>query len=169
MNCKSIRYGATGTVQTYEVPVTGNYSIEAVGAQQAAARSRSKGLFHLVQGDILRIVVGRGKQANALSTSIVAGHGGCSFVWKSAANLDRSDSIMLVATSRDNTGPADPDRINIPGLPNDDGYVQIVAIAATLPVTTAGRPAPEPSAGLAYSPPGTQAGSLPTGGQKSLA
>lgn len=169
MNCKSIRYGATGTVQIYEVPVTGDYSIEAVGAQQAAACSRSKGLFHLVQGDVLKIVVGRSQQTNARSASIGAGHGGCSFVWKCATNPDRSDSIMLVATSRGQIGPARPDRTSIPGLPNIDGYVQIAAVTTTPPFATTGRPAPEPPAGLAYSPPGTQVCTQSTGGQQSLA
>jgi hypothetical protein len=89
------RYGATGTIQSFEVPATGHYWIEAAGARSQKKRVCSKGRFYLTQGDILRIVVGKG---DGRSPSAEIGRNGCSFVWQRMGNLRGEQHVMLLST-----------------------------------------------------------------------
>jgi hypothetical protein len=81
-------FSATGTIQTYTVPASGTYVIEASGAQGGAGGgpggkgARVKGTFFLHHGDVLQIVVGRQGCAGATPHQPAGGGGGGSFVWK---------------------------------------------------------------------------------------
>lgn len=96
-------FSGTGTVQTYVVPVTGNYIIEAAGAEGGPAAGRGgkgariKGAFNLTQGEVLRIVVGRQGAPGSTSPKSTGGGGGGSFVWKSDVALPLPAKPMLVA------------------------------------------------------------------------
>jgi hypothetical protein len=147
MNCKSIRYGATGTIQTFEVPATGHYWIEAAGVRTQNKRTCSRGRFHLTQGDILRIVVGKA-DVPPLSSDI--GQSGCSFVWQRMNDLCGDQHVMLISTgiplSFDEVFEQMPFQADAEWRRPEDGYVTIVA--ATLP-PPAGSTEPFPGAGIA--------------------
>ena len=96
-------FSGTDTVQTYVVPVTGNYIIEAAGAEGGPASclggrgARIKGVFNLTQGEVLRIVVGRRGSPGSASPKSTGGGGGGSFVWKSDVALPLPAKPILVA------------------------------------------------------------------------
>ncbi len=159
MKFQSIRYDATGAVQTFEVPASGHYWVEAASALARGGRFLSKGLFYLLQNDILRIVVGRGAQTGSLAPVRGAGQGGCSFVWQRGGDLGCAHNIMLVATGGSALS-GDFARHHGTGPSGHDGYVLITAAAA--------RPRRDDCdhdrrAGLACSPPGTHSARPPSG------
>ncbi len=96
-------FSATGEIQTYFVPATGGYLIEACGAQ-AASPDRSgakgdliKGMFYLNRGDILRIVVGCQQPSASLRRRMTCGGEGGSVIWRGAGELPLPAKLLLAA------------------------------------------------------------------------
>lgn len=79
-----------GTIQSYVVPASGRYVIEAAGAQGGAGGgpggkgARVKGTFNLTEGDVLQMVVGHQGTSGSTPHQPAGGGGGGSFVWKGA-------------------------------------------------------------------------------------
>jgi hypothetical protein len=90
MNEPLVVFTATGGIQSYVVPATGAYIIEASGAQGGAGGgpggkgARLKGTFYLNAGDILQIVVGMQGEAGSTPHQPAGGGGGGTFVWLGA-------------------------------------------------------------------------------------
>lgn len=90
----------TQGIQEWVVPVTGNYSIAAYGAQggnSGGAGASITGTFSLTQGDVLKIVVGQKGVDGTVSgvTYIGGGGGGGSYVMKSP--YMNAASILVIA------------------------------------------------------------------------
>ena len=90
----------TQGIQEWTVPVTGNYSIAAYGAQggnSGGAGASITGTFSLTQGDVLKIVVGQKGIDGTVSgvTYIGGGGGGGSYVMKSP--YMNAASILVIA------------------------------------------------------------------------
>ena len=89
MNVPPLDFRATGALQTYRVPTTGSYVIEASGAQGGAGGgpggkgARLKGTFFLSAGDVLQILIGKQGGAGTTPHQAAGGGGGGTFVWKS--------------------------------------------------------------------------------------
>jgi prepilin-type N-terminal cleavage/methylation domain-containing protein len=85
--------GSTGTIQTWTVPATGTYTIEAWGAQggiplgvsdsNRGLGAKMQGDFALTSGQVIKIVVGQGGTQNTSGNTANGGGagGGGSFVW----------------------------------------------------------------------------------------
>lgn len=81
-------FSVTGGIQNFVVPVSGRYRLTAIGAtgnpdggEKRYRQARITGTFDLVQGDILRILVG---QFGLGATGWTSGGGGGTFVWSEA-------------------------------------------------------------------------------------
>jgi hypothetical protein len=91
-------FNTNNGIQLWTVPKDGNYRIEAWGAEGgdgeggAAGRgARMRGDFSLIQGEILRIVVGqRGIGRRDASTNNMGGGGGGTYIVKSPYNSNQS-------------------------------------------------------------------------------
>jgi hypothetical protein len=94
--------GRTGTIQTWTVPSTGNYTIEAQGAgggysyfngtsntNPGGKGAKIVGTFSLTSGDVIKILVGQ-QGTDQPSPSRGGAGGGGTFVWKS------SGSVLLI-------------------------------------------------------------------------
>lgn len=103
MSQSPILFSATGALQTYAVPATGSYVIEAAGAQGGSGGgpggrgARVKGTFYLNRGDILQIVAGLQGTAGTTPHQPAGGGGGGSFVWKGATSRPLPEKPMLAA------------------------------------------------------------------------
>lgn len=103
MSASPVVFAATGTVQTYTVPATGTFVVEAAGAQGSDATAlgaRVRGMFYLRRGELLKIVVGRRGLAGA-----VGARGGDSLVWIGA---DLPQPIKLMLSARGGGGGTAP-------------------------------------------------------------
>ncbi len=95
-------YG-TGFIQTYVVPVTGSYVIEASGAEGgsggggAGKGARIRGTFGLTRGDVLQIVVGLQGKRGGTYFKPAGGGGGGSFVWLGALPYPLPTQPMIAA------------------------------------------------------------------------
>ena len=99
----SLVFHGTGFIQSYVVPTTGSYILEAGGARGGGGGSlagkgaRLTGTFQLNAGDILQIVVGmQGTKGSALFKP-AGGGGGGSFVWKGALPYPLPPQPLLAA------------------------------------------------------------------------
>ena len=103
MSNAPIVFSATGRIQTYSVPGTGSYVIEASGAQGGAGGgpggkgARVKGTFYLNKGDVLQIVVGGQGTAGTTPHQSAGGGGGGTFIWKGTTPLPLPEKPMLAA------------------------------------------------------------------------
>jgi hypothetical protein len=158
MPIPSVVFGATGEIQTYVVPISGGYLIEACGAEAAADDAGGvrgdyvKGMFYLNRGDILKIVVGSRQPARAALRMTCAGEGG-TIVWRGAGELPLPARLMLAAGSGASTqaGPHDNGwgesfnagafQENAPNVNRGDGYVAITAMDP-MPSLTPSSPQP---------------------------
>jgi len=91
-------------VQTFVVPVTGNYLIEAAGAQGGANAAGPGGLgavvrgkFFLRVGERLALVVGERGRSGDRSSLAPAGGGGGTFVWRCPGHEGRPSYPLLAA------------------------------------------------------------------------
>lgn len=101
MGLPSITFSAIGDIQTFRVPATGGYFIEAGGAQDAVHAERRgdivKGMFYLDRGDVLKIVVGcRQPGVSQQRRMTCAGEGG-TVVWRGAGELPLPAKLLLAA------------------------------------------------------------------------
>lgn len=103
MSDTSFVFHGTGFIQSYVVPTTGSYLIEACGAQGgigggAGGKGASiKGTFQLNKGDVLQVLVGmQGKKGSAFFKP-AGGGGGGSFVWEGALPYPLPSQPMLAA------------------------------------------------------------------------
>ena len=93
----------TGTLQTYVVPATGRYVIEASGAQGGVGGgpggkgARVRGTFTLEEGYCLQIVVGMQGTVGFSTHQPAGGGGGGSFVWLGSAFGPLPSLPLLVA------------------------------------------------------------------------
>lgn len=114
-------FSATGSVQSYIVPVTGVYVIEAAGAQGGAGRSaggkgaRMRGHFRLQRDERIWVVVGRQGTCGTTPHQPAAGGGGGSFVWKSVNDLYQPIQPLLAAGGGGGGGG--------PGVPGGDAVI----------------------------------------------
>ena len=98
-----IVFAATGGIQTFVVPFTGSYIIEASGAQGGAGGgpggrgARVRGTFFLYKGDTLQIAVGRQGTPGTTPHQAAGGGGGGTFVWKGALPAPLPARPMLAA------------------------------------------------------------------------
>ena len=96
-------FPGTGAIQSYIVPVTGSYVIEASGAQGGNGRgpggkgARLRGIFDLKEGEVIQIVVGLEGKSGSSSPDPAGGGGGGSFVWKGVKPLPLPSMPMLAA------------------------------------------------------------------------
>jgi hypothetical protein len=126
MNHPAIVFTATGKIQTFIVPATGVYVIEASGAQGGGAGgpggkgARLKGTFFLQQDEVLQIVVGRQGEAGTTPHPPAGGGGGGTFVWK-ATRASPLPSYPLLAAGGGGGGPGGD------GLVGADGGVGAAA------------------------------------------
>lgn len=96
-------FSATGTIQTCVMPETGDYLIEATGAQGGAGGgpggkgARVTGIFPLSAGDILQIVVGQQGTPGTMRYHPAGGGGGGSFVWKGDSSWPLPPKPLLAA------------------------------------------------------------------------
>jgi hypothetical protein len=103
MNDAPLVFSATGRIQSYVVPATGSYVIEASGAQGGAGGgpggkgARVKGTFFLRKGEVLQIVVGQQGTAGTTPHLPAGGGGGGTFVWKSEQPSPLPAEPLLVA------------------------------------------------------------------------
>ena len=141
-------FAYTGSIETYTAPSTGDYWIEAAGAEGGSATSSTVGpgrgatvggKFQLTAGTALRVLVGQ--QALAPSPGWGNGGGGGSFVTMAAASLP-NDQPLLVAGG--GAGSGDVDNANKHGQAGMDGGAGSVAGGAG---GTAGGGGAQPSAG----------------------
>jgi hypothetical protein len=140
----AILFSATGAVQTYVVPATGGYLIEACGAQSASAENpgargdRVKGLFYLHRGDLLKIFAGSRHASPVGALLVTAGGEGRSLVWRGASDTPLPSKLLLAARGGHREKPADPGeagwsdsfnagafQANTPAIHIGDGYVSI--------------------------------------------
>ncbi len=103
MNSDLITLSATGTIQSYVVPATGTYVIEAAGAQGGAGGgpggkgARVRGNFRLQAGELLWIVVGCQGTSGTTPHHAAGGGGGGTFVWRSMVNFYQPSQPLLAA------------------------------------------------------------------------
>lgn len=98
MSAQTIVFLATGTIQTYTAETAGTYVIEAAGAQGGAGAKGAwvSGMFHLQQGDRLKIVAGR-RGISMPPQPPLAGRGGDSLVWTGPTDLPQAIRLMISA------------------------------------------------------------------------
>lgn len=88
MNPAPVTFAVVPAVQTYVIPTTGSYLLEAAGAQGGSGGgpggrgARLRGLFHFERGEVLHIVVGQRGGSGSSPFEPAGGGGGGSFVWK---------------------------------------------------------------------------------------
>ena len=95
---------ATGAVQSFTVPTTGYYTIEAAGAQGGANAyggsgglgAKVKGQFYLTAGSVLQVVVGK-RPIGPAGQYDGGGGGGGTFIYKSASATTLPATPMIVA------------------------------------------------------------------------
>lgn len=103
MSTPPIVFSATGKIRTFIAPTTGNYLIEASGAQGGSGSglggkgARVKGIFNLYAGDSLQILVGQCGTPGTTPHQPAAGGGGGSFVWRGGAATPLPPKPMLAA------------------------------------------------------------------------
>jgi hypothetical protein len=118
MSTAPTAFSCTGNIQTYVVPATGSYVIEAAGGQgggDGGKGARVRGTFYLNAGDVLQVVVGQCGQPGSTPHQPAGGGGGGSFVWRGVRSLPLPAEPLLVAGGGgggDNGGP---------GLAESDG------------------------------------------------
>jgi hypothetical protein len=104
-----VTFAAHGSVDSYVVPVTGNYLIAATGAQGGAGGAAGgkgasvEGTFYLKKGDLLFFVVGKQGDRGRAATfgpehpACGGGGGGGTFVWKATPSGNLPSWPLLVA------------------------------------------------------------------------
>lgn len=99
----AVVFSATGKIETYVVPATGGYIIEAAGAETFLADGsapvrgdRIKGMFYLNRGDVLKILVGTRTTEAQPERAPEACPGG-SIVWRGTGDLFLPAQLMLAA------------------------------------------------------------------------
>ncbi len=98
-----LAFSASGTLQSFLVPVTGSYVIEASGAQggegggPGGKGARVCGTFDLKAGDRLQVIVGMRGTAGFSAHQPAGGGGGGSFVWLGSARGALADMPLLAA------------------------------------------------------------------------
>ncbi len=103
MNATPLVFSASGTLQTYIVPCTGTYVIEAAGAQGGAGGgpggkgARLKGTFFLCEGEIIHLLVGKQGSPGETPHEPAGGGGGGTFVWKGFLPTPLPKKPMLAA------------------------------------------------------------------------
>jgi hypothetical protein len=103
MSERPLVFSAIGKIQSYVVPTTGCYVIEAAGAQgghgggPGGKGARLKGTFYLHAGEILQIVVGQQGLAGDTPHQPAAGGGGGSFVWSGVRGMPLPPLPLLAA------------------------------------------------------------------------
>lgn len=108
MSASATVFSATGTIQTYLVPATGDYLIEACGAQSisqsgvTANGDRLYGVFFLRRGDTLKIVVGGHALPDADGQNY-GGDGG-SIVWLASGASAAPAKLLLAAAGGRHSG-----------------------------------------------------------------
>jgi pyruvate/2-oxoglutarate dehydrogenase complex dihydrolipoamide acyltransferase (E2) component len=106
MTSSPVVFAVTGTVQTFAVPASGTFVVEAAGAQGGNGAApglpgaRVSGMFHLRHGEQLKIVVGRRGLSGAVGV-----RGGDSLVWTGA---DLPNPIKLLLSARGGAGGSAP-------------------------------------------------------------
>lgn len=107
MNPAPVVFPAIPAIQTYAVPVTGCYLIEAAGAQggdgggPGGRGARMRGMFHLERGEVLHLVVGQRGGAGSSPFEPAGGGGGGSFVWKGVRHRYPSTALPAVGANFD--------------------------------------------------------------------
>lgn len=102
MGTSVVVFPATGDIQTYIVPVTGGYLIEACGAEApipdhpCAKGDRVKGLFYLNRGDLLKVIVGSQEATDSPCQRLMCSEGG-SIVWRGAGESPLPARLLLAA------------------------------------------------------------------------
>lgn len=172
MGPSPIVFSATGEIQTFFVPVTGGYLIEACGAQVAASdgtaprADRVKGLFYLHRGDVLKIVVGSQEPSPHQRRHLPgAAHGG-SIVWRGSGDLPLPAKLMLAASGGSSSPQAQADdeaapysfnagafQVNLPGVHGGAGYVSITPVSAPAAHCSTDGIAPASRAAVTVPPP----------------
>jgi hypothetical protein len=105
--CTDLTFVATGTYQTMTILTTGNYRIDAAGAQggaeaanydgaQGGLGAKVSGTVALQAGDVLCVIVGM-RPTGPLSAFDPGGGGGGSFVFKSDATCGVQGNLLAVA------------------------------------------------------------------------
>jgi hypothetical protein len=148
----AVVFSASGKIETYVVPATGGYIVEAAGAETVLADGsavvcgdRIKGMFYLNRGDILKILVGRRESEPSVEREREARPGG-SIVWRGAGDLFLPAQLMLAAAGGGRAlGAADAGavrdgvlgsfnsgafQVNSVGVNRGDGCVTIVPVTA---------------------------------------
>jgi len=103
MSSPVVVFTACEDIQTYTIPATGGYLIEACGAQAAASDSsglkgdRVKGMFYLNRGDVLKIVVGRQQPPEQSPRRLIGGGQGGSIVWRGTNHSPLPAKLLLAA------------------------------------------------------------------------
>jgi hypothetical protein len=103
MSHQTALFTPTGRVRTFVAPITGDYVIEASGAQGGSGGgpggrgARVKGTFKLYAGDFLQILVGKQGTAGTTPHQPAGGGGGGSFVWRGGAATPLPPKPMLAA------------------------------------------------------------------------
>src|SRR5437868_3285807 len=103
MSNNAVVFSATGTIQSYRVPINGTYVIEATGAQGGAGDQpgrkgcRVRGMFTLKKGEVLKIVAGGHGTSAAPPLHLHGGRGGSSMVWIGSSDLPSPIKLMLSA------------------------------------------------------------------------
>lgn len=169
MDSSIVVFPASEDIQTYLIPATGGYLIEACGAQAPTADGsglkgdRVKGMFYLNRGDVLKIVVGRQHVGEpAEPRRLIGGGRGGSVVWRGTCESPLPAKLLLAANGgmRDGADYHPPGTTPALGSYNagafqsnafgeqvGDGSVTLVCVApgpepVTRPSTNAYRPAP---------------------------
>ena len=103
MSATTVRFSATGTIQSYFVTTAGTYVIEAAGAQGGASEgpgvkgARVSGMFFLKRDDLLKIVAGSQGTPATPPHHRAGGGGGSSLVWTGSSDLPEPIKLMLSA------------------------------------------------------------------------
>lgn len=103
MTATPITFVATGSLQSYIVPQTGYYLLEASGAQGGAGGgpggkgARLRGTFYLEQYDVLHILVGKQGTPGDTPHEPAGGGGGGTFIWKSPLPTPLPKKPLLAA------------------------------------------------------------------------
>lgn len=92
MNAAPVEFRANGALQSYIVPFTGSYIIEASGAQGGPSAipgggsggkgARIRGTFFLRAGETLHVLVGKRGGGGTIPGTASGGGGGGSFIWR---------------------------------------------------------------------------------------
>lgn len=170
-------FPATGDIQTYHVPTTGGYLIEACGAQapagdpSAARGDLVKGLFYLNRGDVLKIVVGCREPSPTGRRRMTCGGEGGSVVWRGVGDLPLPAKLLLAAGGgpRDRA-PGNPPawgesfnagafQTNSPAVHAGNGYVSVTPLTPVSSAAPGDRAVPKSAAHVDCQP--RSSGALP--------